>query len=279
MILLVDSGSTKTDWCLVENQNIIHQFKTIGINPYFQEQSEILELIKMTVVPQVNSSLSAIYYYGTGITDEFKSQILTDILQNCFAETPHIEAQSDMLGAARAVMGKTNGIACILGTGSNTCFYENCQIPFKVDALGFWLGDEGSGGHLGKLLILKYLHKEMPLDLRELFEAKFGILDRLTVLDFAYKKPNPNRYFAGFTTFLSENQNHVFCQALIKDSFRALFQFYISKYPSFSQYPLGFVGSIAAVFQQELQEVCSEYGCRVHQILQSPMEGLVKFHA
>lgn len=278
MILIADSGSTKTDWCLIEGAVVIKQFQTVGINPYFQDSDSILALVKAEVASQLNNSPSAIYYYGTGITDDSKAEIVANVLKKCFVNSHTIEVYSDIVGAARSALGKNTGIACILGTGSNTCFYENGKILFKVDALGFWLGDEGSGGHLGKALILAYLHKEMPQDLRSIFIEKYGNLDRLTILDFAYKQPFPNRYFAGFTPFLSQHQTHPFCQALIKNSFQELFNKYISKYPDYQSFALGFVGSVAWYFKAELQEIAQQNQCKITKIIKSPIEGLIAYH-
>lgn len=280
MILLAESGSTKTDWRLLNGATVETIVQTDGINPYFRNTYQIIDLLKEQLEPNlVANTVTEIYYYGTGITDDSKRKVVAEALQEVFKNVAKLEIESDVIAAARGLFGKSKGIACILGTGSNSCFFDGKKIAFQVPPLGFWLGDEGSGGHLGKQLILSYLHKEMGVQVRQLFEVKYGVFDRIPVVENAYQKPNPNRYFASFSPFLLENVTQPEIAELIQHSFRLFFEKYLLKYPDIQKTPVGFVGSIAHYYRSFLEAEAAIHGIKIKQILQSPMEGLIVFHA
>lgn len=280
MILLAESGSTKTDWRLLNGATVETIVQTDGINPYFRNTYQIIDLLKEQLAPNlVANTVTEIYYYGTGITDDSKRKVVAEALQEVFKNVAKLEIESDVIAAARGLFGKSKGIACILGTGSNSCFFDGKKIAFQVPPLGFWLGDEGSGGHLGKQLILSYLHKEMGVQVRQLFEVKYGVFDRIPVVENAYQKPNPNRYFASFSPFLLENVTQPEIAELIQHSFRLFFEKYLLKYPDIQKTPVGFVGSIAHYYRSFLEAEAAIHGIKIKQILQSPMEGLIVFHA
>lgn len=280
MILIAESGSTKTDWRLLKSDTVKAAVQTDGINPYFQEKDQIVALLNEQLLPHlVVNDITEIYYYGTGITDDSKRATVSNALQEVFKNAQKIEIESDVIAAARGLFGNTAGIACILGTGSNSCFYDGEKITFQVPPLGFWLGDEGSGGYLGKQLVLSYLHKEMSDEVRQLFEAKYGAFDRMPVIENAYRKPNPNRYFASFSPFLLANWAHPEIEELIKNSFRLFFEKYLLKYPDIQKMPVGFVGSVAHYYRSFLEAEAAIHGIKIKQILKAPMEGLVAYHA
>lgn len=279
MVLVAESGSTKTDWRLVCQHKIEH-FSTDGINPFYQTPENITTILQQQLLPfLVEKEITEVHYYGTGITDFSKKNSLESVMKNLFPKLKIIEIESDIAAAARGLFGSSEGIACILGTGSNSAFYNGTEIEFQVHTLGFWLGDEGSGGYLGKVLITSYLQKELPDRCRQLFEAKLGKLERLTVLENAYKKPFPNRYFASFSLFLFEYRSEPFFKELIENAFRSFFEKYIVKYPNFQQIPIGFVGSIAFYHQETLRKIALEFGLQIAQIHKSPIDALVLFHA
>ncbi len=279
MILIAESGSTKTDWRLLNGKSVEGIVQTDGINPYFQIKRQIIHLLKEQLEPHlVANVVTEIYYYGTGITDDYKRKIVAEALREVFKNAQKLEIESDVIAAARGLFGNSAGIACILGTGSNSCFFDGKKIRFQVPPLGFWLGDEGSGGHLGKQLILSYLHKEMSDKIRQLFEAKYGIFDRIPVIENAYQKPNPNRYFASFSPFLLENIEQPEIQKLIQNSFRLFFEKYLLKYPGIEQTPVGFVGSIAFYYRSFLEKEAAIHGIAIKQILKSPVDGLISFY-
>ncbi|MFT6479982.1 MAG: glucosamine kinase [Spirosomataceae bacterium] len=279
MILLAESGSTKTDWRLLSGSITEIAVKTDGINPYFQGKDQIVRLLKEQLEPNlVVNAITEIYYYGTGITDDSKRHIVSGALRKVFTNAKEIIIESDVVAAARGLFGASAGIACILGTGSNSCFYDGEKITFQVPPLGFWLGDEGSGGYLGKQLVLSYLHKEMGAEVRQLFEAKHGVFDRMPVIENAYQKPNPNRYFASFSPFLLENKEQPEIEELIRNSFRLFFEKYLLKYPDIEKTPVGFVGSIAHYYRSFLEAEAAVHGIKIKQILKAPMDGLITYH-
>ncbi|MES2518454.1 MAG: N-acetylglucosamine kinase [Bacteroidota bacterium] len=278
MKLIAESGSTKTDWRLIAKDGQISQCKTIGLNPYYQDQHSISEELLKNLLPYVKEEVSEVYYYGTGVTNDEKAEVLRQAIRQVFPAAQHIEAHTDMLAAARALCGHEAGIACILGTGSNSCFYDGDKISFQIPPLGFWLGDEGSGGHLGKQLILSYLHKEMPEDLRAKFEKRFGVIDRLTIIENGYQKPFPNRYFASFSKFLFDSRQNPFAYQLVSDSFGLFFEKYLLKYPDVQQYKVHFTGSVAFYYSDILRRVANDKGCTLGVIMESPIAGLTLFH-
>jgi glucosamine kinase len=277
-LLIADSGSTKTDWRIL-TQNEVIELQTVGFNPYYQDTDSIANELIKSLLPFCKYEISHVFYYGTGVTNAEKAQIIKEAISKTFPTAQHIEAHSDVVGAARASCGKQAGIACILGTGSNSCFFDGQEITFQVPPLGFWLGDEGSGGHLGKSLILSYLHKEMPSEIRTKFENNFGVLDRLTILENAYHQSFPNRYFAGFSKFLYENRNDDFCKNLVLQSFQAFFEKYILKYPMLHEAKINFVGSVAYYYADLLHELADNQSISIGKILKTPIAGLEEFHS
>lgn len=276
MILVVESGSTKTDWRWVASAQDSHAWKTVGINPFYQTASSLRDLFLADVLPHVPKTPEAVYYYGTGITGPEQQQVISDLFKVLWPSLEEIQVESDVLGAARALFGDEKGLAAILGTGSNSVWYEHGKIAFQVPPLGFWLGDEGSGGHLGKSLVLSYLHHEMPVTVREMFEAELGAFDRMPILEAAYRKPFPNRYFAQYTPFIKAHITEPFLENLANQSFTLFFEKYLQKYPEKS--PLGFVGSVAHYFQETLKSVAKTQGFDIQQILATPLDALVDYH-
>ncbi|MER0441075.1 N-acetylglucosamine kinase [Emticicia sp. W12TSBA100-4] len=278
MILIADSGSTKTDWRILDQNEVIAQMQTVGFNPYYQDADSIANELKANLLPLCTKEVTQVFYYGTGVTNEEKAGVIKEAILKVFPTCQQIEAQSDVVGAARAACGKATGIACILGTGSNSIYFDGEKTGFQIPPLGFWLGDEGSGGHLGKSLLLSYLHKEMPLKIRAKFEEKYGTMDRLTVLENAYHKPFPNRYFATFSRFLFDNLEDDFCSNLVENCFLQFFEKYILKYPMCHEINVSFVGSVAFYYKDLLIKVADSQGIKLGRILGTPINGLVEFH-
>lgn len=280
MKLIVESGSTKSNWLVLNKDNTQSAYYSKGINPYYEAFEEIIVSQKedLEKFGEIRDQITEIYYYGTGITDDSKVKVIEKILVFFFKNAHKLEIKNDLIAAARALFGKKSGIACILGTGSNSGFYDGEKISIQVPPLGFWLGDEGSGGHLGKQLILSYLHKEMPEALRIRFEATYGKKDRIEILNHAYKEAFPNRYFASFCPFLSANVSDEFVQGLIQDSFQLFFQKYLSKYANLENSTIGFVGSVAFEFQNIIKEICQTYKFDKPIIIKNPIDELKNFH-
>ncbi len=276
MILLADSGSTKTDWLLYDTEVVT--FQSAGFNPFYQSIEEILKGLQHEVVPNIKGSIDSLFFYGAGCADEISSRPITEALAATFPSVKTIEVNSDLLAAARALCQNEAGIACILGTGSNNCLYDGEKIINNIGSLGFWLGDEGSGGYLGKQLVVRYLHGELPTELQEDFASTYPAVSRLMVLDRAYKQPFPNRFFAGFTPFLSRHASHPFVHKNLTDAFGAFLETYVCKHPNASTFPVHFTGSIAYYFETVLREITTKKGLQMGSTQRSPMHGLLCYH-
>jgi glucosamine kinase len=277
MILIVESGSTKTAWRLIKDPNAPYDsFTSSGINPYYQTTTEIVASQDQILAGFAGLPIQAIYYYGTGVTGDAQCEVIAAAFRPYFPPTCSLEIQNDLIAAARSLCGKEAGIACILGTGSNSGYWDGSRISAQIPPLGFWLGDEGSGGHLGKSLVLSYLHGQMPTELRMVFEKRFGVLDRLTILDKAYKQAFPNRWFASFSKFLFDHRKEAFCYGLIEQSFEAYICLYLKRYleaPVFH-----FTGSVAFYYSDILKQVMKKNGLNVGHISEGPMAGLCLYH-
>ncbi|MCS6796718.1 MAG: N-acetylglucosamine kinase [Raineya sp.] len=275
--LIADSGSSKTDWAIVSHQGLQEQFQTIGINPYFWTYEQIQEEIWANVAPHVSElEVEQIFFYGAGCSNAEKKQVVASALHKVFPNA-HIVVEHDLLAAARALCGKTAGIACILGTGSNACVFDGSQITAQPINLGFWLGDEGSGGYIGKKLLKAFLHQELPEELYQKLKENY-LIDIADVLENAYQKPFPNRYFASFAPFALQNAEHPFIQSLLYKGFEDFLSKYVAKLPNVETLPIHFVGSIAVVFEGLLRECLQKRKWQLGKILKIPMEGLIKYH-
>ncbi len=277
-ILIADSGSTKADWLLAASGGmILAEWNSQGINPFFQDKETISALLEREVFPRVNGAPEAIYFYGAGCADEASGRPVAESLAERFPAA-RVEVASDLLAAARSLCQRQAGIACILGTGSNNCLYDGRRIVGNIGSLGFWMGDEGSGGHLGRQLVVAYLHKELPDDLTEKFAAEYPDVNRMEILNRAYKQPFPNRYFAAYTRFAGANKSHPFIQDLLKASFGVFLDKYVLKHAGAKTYPVSFTGSVAWHFQDELKAVLEDKELVFGKIVQKPIGGLAVYH-
>jgi N-acetylglucosamine kinase-like BadF-type ATPase len=275
-ILIADSGATKCEWCLLHDgkKRIIY---TQGISPYFLSGEQIQDLLKKELLPKLKNILvDEIYYYGTGLISAANISITKKALKKIFHKAK-IEATDDMIGAARALCVKDKGVACILGTGTNVCYFDGKKMAKNSPGLGYALGDEGSGAYLGKKVLQYYLYNTFDEDLRYRFDAKY-VTNRSEILENVYKKPFPNRYLASFTVFLAENRGHYMVENIIEDGLNDFFFMHLCKYNEIWKYPVHFVGGVAYGFRDVIKELCSTYEFQLGRILQKPMDGLVKFH-
>ena len=275
MILIADSGSTKTDWCVVENGEFILRFKTRGMNPFFQTEEEIGKEIEAGLLPSLKGfEPSAIYFYGAGCAFPEKNNMIRRAV-NRYLSVP-VEVGSDLLAAARALCGDQPGIACIMGTGSNSCYYDGREIVKNVSPLGFILGDEGSGAVLGKLLIGDVLKDQLPPALKDQFLTQYELTPAL-IMDKVYRQPFPNRFLAGFSPFIREHLDEPAIWELVTRSFLAFFTRNVKQYDYF-ELPVHLVGSVAWYYQDILKEIAFDLGIRLGTIARSPMEGLIAYH-
>jgi N-acetylglucosamine kinase-like BadF-type ATPase len=277
MILIADSGSTKTAWCLVRDSQIVKRFETAGINPFFQTEDEIVAQLKDGLLPEVEANcVENIYFYGAGCANPEKNRVLEGLLMSVVGSKTAFVA-SDMLGAARGLLGRESGIACILGTGANSGVYDGEDLVKGVYAGGYILGDEGSGGVLGKLLISDWVKKQMPQDIYDALTEEYG-LTYLGIVDRVYKQAFPNRWLAQFTKFMSARREHPYIHNLLVEAFKAFFERNIKQYDEWKALEVGFVGSIAFYFNAELREAAEVCGIKLGKVMQNPIEGLVEYH-
>lgn len=276
MKLIADSGSTKTAWKLIETPGKSKDMKTFGLNPFFRTEDEIYEEVKSTLLPATGSEINEIYFYGAGVVNEEKGSIVKKALARIYPNAS-IEAHSDVVGAARALFGNNAGIACILGTGSNVCLYDGEKITGGVSPLGFILGDEGSGAVMGRKLLGDYFKEVMPVSLREKFTERFNI-NREEALNRVYRGEKPNQFLAQFTPFLSENADSAYCQEFVQRNFMEFFERNVTKIPNFSDFPIGFVGSVAWHFSQILINTADYYGFTNPVIIKDPIDGLERYY-
>lgn len=276
MKLIADSGSSNTTWSIIDNSGLIMQTTTPGINPFYQSTGEIQDSILTTLIPETNEfNIEQIFFYGAGCSFPEKKATVADALRYFFPQA-HIEIESDLLGAARGLFQHQKGIACILGTGSNSCYYDGTQIVKNVPPLGFILDDQGSGAVIGKLFVADCMKSLLPEWLCEKFFSEYNLIPE-EIMESVYKKPFPGRYLASFTPFIAEHIDEPSIFNLVYDSFDAFLMRNVMQY-DLDEIEVGFVGSVAYHFKDTLEIVASERNIAISQILQDPMEGLIRFH-
>ncbi|HSK12099.1 MAG TPA: hypothetical protein VK907_02735 [Phnomibacter sp.] len=277
MILIADSGATKAAWCLVGGKRKL-EVKTQGISPYYFTSEQVTHVLLQELAPSIKGkAIDEIHFYGTGCATAAMQQVVKKGIKNAFPKAGKISVASDMMGAARALCGTSKGVVCILGTGSNSCVYNGKRITKNNPAPGFILGDEGSGAYLGRKVLQHFIYNTFDEELMHRFNLKYKT-DYRTILDHVYKQPWPNRYMAGFTTFLSENRGHYMIENILEDGLSDFFMTHLYKYTETWSSPINFVGSIAWHFRDKLQEICASFELQLGKILQAPIDGLADFH-
>jgi len=291
MILIADSGSTKTHWCLLTNSGHHQSFFTDGINPMLQAEEAIFATIDSQLLPQLGPHLwvgkiTHIYFYGAGCTPE-KSVLVQNVLKRIFRDA-EAEVYSDMLGAARGLFGRKEGIACILGTGSGSCHYDGEKIAWAVPSLGYVLGDEGSAATLGKRLVGDILKNQLGDDLKQAFFTETG-LTQADILDHVYKQPFPNRWLANLARFCHVHLEDPRIYKLVYDHFDSFITRNVKQYFDregvrgnacgiTNDLRVGFVGSVAHYYFDVLRNVVAAHNYRIAKVLQDPIDGLVEYH-
>ena len=281
MILVADSGSTKTDWCILDDSGKSNKITTSGLNPFFQDTSDCIKVMEEELIPGLNGTsvgdISEIHFYGAGCSSEEKCAVLNNAFRSVFNEAT-ICVDHDLLGAARALCGYDAGIAAILGTGSNSCYYDGKDIERNITALGYILGDEGSGSYMGKRLIKDYLDYEVPDSIRERFDLEFGY-SKDDLLDEVYMGDLPNRFLASFAKWLIElKHEESYAMQVIQDSLLDFLNKHICKYDQHNEVPLNVLGSIGYLNQDILAELCDSKGIQLGKVIKSPIESLTLFH-
>ena len=277
MIIIADSGSTKTDWCVVNQGAPVKRITTEGTNPFFQTEEEISLVVKDKLMPHLEGlKIDAVYFYGAGCAFPEKNAIVEQAIARHIPDA-HIEIGSDLLAAARSLCGHKPGIACIMGTGSNSCYYDGKEIVDNISPLGYILGDEGSGAVLGKLLVGDCLKNQLTPELKEKFLKRFDLTPK-EILDRVYKKPFPNRFLASVSPFLIENTEEPCIHRIVLNGFKNFFTRNVMQY-DYKNVKVHFIGSIAYYYKEVLEEAANALQIELGTIIKSPMDGLVEYHS
>lgn len=278
MIIIADGGSTKTNWCLLNEAGQKIYFNTEGYNPYFVSSEYIVESLFRDLPSDLDlDKVTEVNYYGAGCSTDEKQKIVADAMSNVFTKAS-IYIGHDLLAAARALLGLETGFAAILGTGTNTGLYDGKEISLNIDSAAYILGDEGSGCYIGKKLLTDYLRGYMP----EVVRTRFWETYKLTpeeVTDRVYTKPLANRFCASFSKFVYDNNVHAeYSRNIVKTSFVDFFENIVSHYPNYKDYSFNCIGSVGYNFRNVLEETAIEYGMKVGKIIRSPIDDLVRYH-
>ncbi|MGM9803535.1 MAG: ATPase [Muribaculaceae bacterium] len=278
MILIADCGSTKTDWCLLNGKEKEAQVFTQGMNALMLSEDEMAAIIAKELMPHISvEDVTDVYYYGAGcISAEICGSVERAIRRN-MPQVDKVEVNTDLLAAARAVCGNKPGIACIMGTGSNSCYYDGEKIVDNVSPLGYILGDEGSGAVLGKRLVGDVLKRQLSTELTQKFLDTYQLTPQL-IIENVYRKPGANRFLASLSPFLIQHIEEPAIHRLVLNEFKAFFVRNVENYSNYKELPVNFVGSVAMHYRSVLEEAASALFITIGTVIKSPMEGLVKFH-
>ena len=276
LTLITDAGSTKTEWVVVEKGKVVNRLITSGFNPNYAGYEKLLDILNKELdgLPAVD----AVYYYGSGCGSEIRQNEVRQYLKVRFEKAQEIVVTHDLMAAAHALLGHEPGIACILGTGANSCLYDGLQITDRAVSLGYLVGDEGSGCYIGRKLARAYFYDLMPLELKLEFEKDYQ-LNIKDFIDNVYHRPESSKYLAGFTAFAGEHQSNPFIQQLVKSCFKEFIEAFVLRYKDCRNYRVCFVGSVAFYFQYLVHDCLAEEGLTMGKVMRSPMEGLIQLYS
>ena len=278
MILIADSGSTKCDWALIKSENEVIEFNTMGFNPFFHSEQLISDTLKNhQEVKKYQKDIMYLFYYGAGSSTKELKLVLHRALSDVFTEAEFIHSDHDLVASALATYDGQSCISCILGTGSNSCFYDGDIVSEEVPALGHILGDEGSGSYFGKKLLSKYAYKQLPESIYNEFKEKYN-LDKGTIIENVYMKEHANVYLASFMKFLSDKADDPYVHEMISDGFFEFINTHVRCFKNYKEVPVHFVGSVAYYFEPILRNVCKAQGITIGTITKRPIEGLISHH-
>ncbi|MET3502762.1 N-acetylglucosamine kinase-like BadF-type ATPase [Mucilaginibacter rubeus] len=278
MIIIADGGSTKTNWCLVTEEGKKVYFNTEGYNPYFSSTEYIIQSLNESLPTDLEKNLiTEVNYYGAGCSTPEMRKIVEEAMKVVFVGAK-VNIGHDLLAAARALLGNTEGFAAILGTGTNTCIYDGKEVVHNIDSGAYILGDEGSGCYIGKKLLTDYLRGYMPEPVRNLFWETYKLTPD-DINEQVYTQPRANRFCASFSKFVYDNNVHIeYSRNLVRTSFEDFFRNLVTHYPDYQKYTFNCIGSVGYNFRNVLEEVVTENGMVVGNIIRSPIDNLVKYH-
>ena len=270
--LIIDAGSTKMDWALLDKGKLLERFSTAGFNPNYADKQLLSEIISSVGVPKME--VKEIFYYGSGCLKAENAKMVGEMLHQGFPNSVPM-VSNDMMGAAHALLGPEKGIACILGTGANSCFYDGESITERAVSLGYLVGDEGSGCYIGRKLVRAYFYDLMPLELKLEFNNSYH-LDINDFIERVYHQPEVSKYLAGFVRFAGEHIDHPFIQDMVRECFSDFIKVFVLRYNDCRNVQVSFVGSVAFYFQTLLYECLSAEGLTMGKVMRSPMDGLIQ---
>ena len=273
MKLIVDGGSTKMEWILLDGEAVLDRFTTAGFNPNYADRQILVETCHGASLP---NNIQSIYYYGTGCGNEQNCQIIKEVFQNRFPNA-EIHVTHDLMAVCHAVLGHEKGIACILGTGSNSCVYDGNDIVERAVSLGYLVGDEGSGMHIGREVVRAYFYGFMPEELRQQFDATIH-LELKSFIQRLYHAEQPSKYLASFAKFAGEHQDAPFIHDLVKGCFKAFVEAFVLRFEDCKVMKISFIGSVAYHFQDILRESLADYGLTMGEVMPTPAEGLIRYN-
>ena len=276
MVIIADSGGSKTDWRLLHADRSITQVSSQGFNAYYQPIDDLKNAVQNVLLPQVKEEVTKIFFYGSGVSSVKNQLAIKSVFLEYFPES-QIEIGWDLLAAARALCGEEAGIACIMGTGSNSCLYDGKEITDNVANLGWILADEGSGANIGKKFLLDYVRGNMPGDLAKQFQSRFP-LSREEFLEKIYQQEKPSAFLASFAKFIFQHIKDPYCYKLVYSSFAEFYENNVMKYKGYQNLKVHFTGSIAFYFSDVLRQVANDKGITVKNILEGPIAGLTLYH-
>ncbi|MBN7814090.1 N-acetylglucosamine kinase [Algoriphagus pacificus] len=276
MILIADSGSSKTDWRVIHENGKISQYRGVGFNPYYQTSEEMAINMRHEFLINLESEIEEIYYYGAGCSVDSRKKEVENALRTIFSKAK-IHVDHDLSAAAKATCGHQAGIACILGTGSNSCDYDGSEIIDTRPAPGYILGDQGGGGYIGRKFLMDFINDEMPVQIKEELVDKLK-LTATTIQEHVYRQPFPNRYMASFCRFITEHKSDPYCYMLYYNSFVDFFKVHVMKYKNYRDKPVNFVGSIAYYNSDILRKAALDSQIKTNLIIESPISGLTLYH-
>ncbi|UXP31051.1 N-acetylglucosamine kinase [Reichenbachiella agarivorans] len=277
MMLIADSGSTKTAWRIIDPKGKISQAVSKGINPYYMKSADIAASIQEGLSEYLDAKITEVFFYGAGCSSDKNKETISDAISRLYSDAT-ITINHDLMAAARALCGHQKGIACILGTGSNSCLYDGESIVENVTSMGYLLGDEGSGNMLGRMLIKRYFKQQLPDELKAKFDERFQ-LSKSEILERIYQGEMPIRFLASFAKFIFQHIQHPYFYQMVYDCFQEFFEENVCKYTGYKEVPVHFTGSVAFYFSNILRKVGAELGITVGIISEDPIAGLALYHS
>lgn len=277
MLLVADSGSTKADWLMYDGKEITGPFHTMGFNPFFHSSDLVFDTMMNTPdMLRIREQITSVKFFGAGCSSPERNEIIASGLRRFFSKAD-VLVEHDLLACAIATCGDHPGISCIIGTGSNSCWFDGKEVHERNYGLGYILGDEGSGSWLGKKLLTYYLYGRLPENLAADFKSTYG-LSKNDIINKVYKEPNANVWLASFTRFLSAHYEDTFVREMIRQSMRDFCELYVCDYPGYRDTRVHFVGSVAYIFRRELEEVAAEKGFNIGKVIKQPVDDLMAYY-